>query len=69
MSAWTDQIWDAVERRGIARRDFRNVQRCAGWFRNDGITELVTEAQRRRYHVVKMGNQVVVFKDAIQVLC
>ena len=69
MSAWTSQIWGAVERNGIARRYFGNVQKYGGWFLKDGLTELVDGAKRRCYHVVRMGKQVVVFKDVIEVLC
>ncbi len=69
MSAWTDQIWGAVERNGVARRDCRDVAKYGGSWWNDGFTELVEAAKRRKYHVVKMGTQFVVFKDPIEVMC
>ena len=69
MSAWTDQIWGAVERNGIARRNVESTSKCGGWFWNDGISELLSDAKRRGYHVVKMGEQLVIFKHTIEVLC
>ena len=69
MSAWLDQIWDAVERNGIARRNMTTLKQYAGdWFM-DGVAEIKYEARRRKYHVVKMGEQIVVFKHANEVLC
>jgi len=69
MSAWTDQIWDAVERNGVARRRIENVVKYGGWFGNDGMTELVDEAKRRRYHVAVVGNQAFIFRHPIDVKC
>ncbi len=69
MSAWTDQIWGAVERNGIARRNMHSTAEYGSLFWKDGITELIDEAKRRGYHVVKMGEQLVIFKNAIEVRC
>ena len=69
MSAWTDQIWGAVKRNGMARRKIANVLKYGGWGMNDGMTELINEAQRRRYHVAVVGEQVFIFRHAIDVKC
>jgi hypothetical protein len=69
MSAWTDQIWGAVERNGVARRKVASVLRYGGWLTNDGMGELIRDAKKRKYHVAIVGEQVFIFRHAIDVQC
>lgn len=69
MSAWIDQIWDAVERNGMARRKIENVLKYGGWSGNDGMWELVYEAKSRHYHVAIVGEQAFIFRHPIDVKC
>ncbi len=69
MSAWTDQIWDAVERNGMARRKVSNVLKHGGYGWNSGMDELVRDAKRRKYHVAIVGEQAFIFRHAIDVKC
>lgn len=65
--AWIEQIWDTKQASegGVARRHIVDVQNYAS------LAELVAEAQRRKHHVVQVGNQVIViFNDGrLQMHC
>ncbi|MFW8592913.1 N-(5'-phosphoribosyl)anthranilate isomerase [Cribrihabitans neustonicus] len=64
---WMHQIFDvkAARQGGVVRRKLRDVER------NVGLARLQKELQRRGYHAVINGDQVVIFcnNEPIQPLC
>ncbi|MFW8636568.1 N-(5'-phosphoribosyl)anthranilate isomerase [Cribrihabitans pelagius] len=64
---WMQQIFDvkAARQGGVVRRKLRDVER------NVGLARLQQELQRRGYHAVINGDQVVIFcnNEPIRPLC
>ncbi|WP_264213366.1 N-(5'-phosphoribosyl)anthranilate isomerase [Leisingera thetidis] len=64
---WMQQIFDVKSARqgGVVRRKLRDVER------NIGLARLQNELQRRGYHAVLNGEQVVIFcnNQAVRLLC
>ncbi|NSY38171.1 N-(5'-phosphoribosyl)anthranilate isomerase [Leisingera sp. ANG59] len=64
---WMQQIFDVKSARqgGVVRRKLRDVER------NVGLAKLQNEVQRRGYHAVLNGKQVVIFcnNEPVRFLC
>ena len=67
MNAWVQQWFSAktCQRGGIIRRDRYYVERFTS------VAEVVTEAKRRDWHVIEVGDQIVVLcnEGDLRVLC
>jgi len=62
-SAWLEQFFDRVDTDKPARRSEADVNKYAS------MDELIRECKARGYHAARVGDQVVIFRQPIDVLC
>ena len=64
---WMQQIFDVKSARtgGVVRRKLRDVER------NVGLARLQAEVERRGYHAVMNGEQIIIFcnNEPVRLLC
>ena len=62
-NAWLKQFFDRVDTDKPARRAEADVNKEAS------LTELINECTARGYHAARVGDQILIFRQAIEVLC
>ncbi len=59
---WFNEIWKVVRRRGFARRQLKDVEKCGGELFS-GLDLLQWEASDRQYYVAVVRDDVYVYRD------